>query len=224
MGYLALLTLSAVAFWPRYLSQITAQIDAYTHIHAALALLWCLLLIVQPVLARNHRPIHRRLGAISYVIAPSFVAASLLLAHARFRAMSDASFQVEAPSLFLPLSAVLLFSLSYLLAIRYRRNLSLHARFMILTGLPMIDPVLGRVIYFFGPQLPNPLLYQVITFSLTDLVVAILLFRPFLLRQFRTTYAAASASFPLVHMAWFTVAQTSTWLAFASWFRALPLP
>jgi hypothetical protein len=224
VGYATLLALSSAAFWPKYLSRLTADIDPYTHLHAAIALLWCLLLIVQPILARRHRPAHRRLGAVSYVLAPSFVVASLLLAHQRFRAMSDATFATEAPSLFLPLSAVLLFSLSYLLAIRYRRNVALHARFMILTGLPMIDPVLGRVLFFFFAPLPNPLLYQAVTFGLTDLVVAVLLFRPFLVPRLRATYAAAGASFPLLHLAWFTVAQSSAWLPFAAWFRSLPLP
>lgn len=224
LGYFALLALSAAAFWPRYLSRLTAGVDPFTHFHAALALLWCLLLIVQPLLARRHRPAHRRLGAASYLLAPSFVVASVLLAHQRFRAMSDAAFRSEAPSLFLPLSAVMLFSVSYLLAIRFRRNLSLHARFMILTGLPMIDPVLGRLLFFFCPPLPHPLLYQVITFGITDVVVATLLFLPPLVPRFRTTYAAAAALFPIAHLAWFTFAQGSMWLPFASWFRALPMP
>ena len=224
LAYSALLVLSAVAFWPKYLSRLTGNIDPYTHVHAVLASMWCLLLIVQPVLARTHRRFHRRLGTLSYVLAPTFALASLLLAHQRFRAMNDATFQTEAPSLFLPLSAVVLFSLSYLLAIRYRRTVHLHARFMVLTGLPMIDPVLGRILFFFGPTVPNPLFYQVITFGLTDLLIAILVFRPFLPLRFRGPFAALGATFPAAHIAWFTLAQSPNWLPLATWFRALPLP
>ena len=42
--------------------------------------------------------------------------------------MDAAKFQQEAPSLFLPLSAVCLFVMSYALAIFYRRAIPLHAR------------------------------------------------------------------------------------------------
>src|SRR5512133_2894592 len=104
-GFLALLLLAVLAFWPRYLSLLGSPIDPYTHLHAAFATLWCLLLISQPLLVRRHRQLHRRLGGLSYVLAPGFAAASLLLAHSRFRAMDEATFQKEAPSLFLPLSA-----------------------------------------------------------------------------------------------------------------------
>jgi hypothetical protein len=182
------------------------------------------LLITQPLLLPRHREAHRRLGAISYVLARAFGIASLLLAHARFRAMDDAKFYQEAASLYLPLSAVVLFTVSYALAMYYRRTMALHARFMILTGLPMIDPVLGRVLFFYGPSLPHPLLYQAITFGLTDLVVIGLLVRPHLRPSLRLKYGLATILFVAAHLGWFTFAQSITWLPIAAWFRRLPLP
>jgi hypothetical protein len=223
-SYFGLLILAGFAFWPLYLSRLGTDIDPYTHWHALLATCWCALLIAQPLLIPRHRKAHRRLGAASYVLAPAFGIASLLLAHARFRAMNEAKFQDEAASLFLPLSAVFLFAVSYALALHYRHTMPLHARFMILTGLPMIDPVLGRILFFYGPSLPNPLLYQAITFGLTDLIVLGLLVWPHIPHRFRTAYGFPAALFPVAHLGWFTLAQSSGWLPFASWFRSLPLP
>ena len=223
-GYVALLLLAAVAFWPRYLSRPVGEIDPYTHAHAAVALAWVFLLIGQPLLLRRHRSLHRRIGRLSYVLAPLFVLASLLLAHARFRAMDGATFQGEAPSLFLPLSAVALFGISYTFAIVHRHTAQLHGRFMIATGLPMIDPVLGRVLYYYGPQLANPLHYQLITFGLTDLILVVLLVRPALPRPLLRAFLYPALAFPIAHLAWFTVVQGPGWLPVASWFRSLPLP
>ena len=222
-GFLALFLLATVAFWPRYLSLLGSPIDPFTHLHAVLASLWCLLLIAQPVLVRRSRPLHRRLGAISYVIAPCFLVASVLLAHSRFRAMDEATFIQEAPSLFLPLSAVVLFSVSYILAIRHRHTMALHARFMIATGLPMIDPVVGRLLFFFGPTLPHPLHYQLVTFLITDALLLALLMRPPLAPSLRPAFFVPVALFPLAHIAWFTIVQHPEWVPFAAWFRRLPL-
>jgi len=222
-SYLGLLVLAGVAFWPLYLSRLGAGIDSYTHWHAFLAACWCSLLIAQPLLLPGHRQAHRTLGAVSYIVAPAFALASLLLAHARFHAMDGTKFQQEASSLFLPLSAVCLFVSFYALALFYRRVMTLHARFMILTGLPMIDPVLGRVLFFYGPSLPNPLLYQAITFGLTDLVVIGLVAWPRMTPRLRAGYALPAVIFPVLHVAWFTFAQTTRWLPIAAWFRGLPL-
>ena len=49
-----MLLIALISFWPSYLSQLGAQ-TAYTHLHASLAGLWILMLIVQPILIRKRR-------------------------------------------------------------------------------------------------------------------------------------------------------------------------
>jgi hypothetical protein len=88
----------------------------------------------------------------------------------------------------------------------------------------MVDPVLGRVLYFYAPALPHPLLYQAITFGITDLVLAAMLLLPFPAPRMRLRYALPAALFPLMHLAWFTVVQRPAWQPIAAWFRDLPLP
>ena len=222
--FAALLVAAGFAFWPFYLSRLNEDIDAYTHFHAVVATAWCVLLIVQPFLIRaGRRDLHRRIGALSYLIAPLVLVASTLLANLRFRAMDEAKFAAEAANLFLPLQAVVLFGLAYVLAMVWRKTPALHARFMIATGLVLIDPVVGRLVPFYGPRLPHPLVNEAITYGLTDAILLALLWRPRMPPRQRRLFAAGAAAFPIAHAGWFTLAQSPAWVPFAAWFRALPL-
>jgi hypothetical protein len=222
--FLALFGGAILAFWPHYLSRLPGGGDAYTHIHAVVAVAWCALLIAQPLLIRARRhDLHRRLGTMSRVVAPLFVIAALLLAHYHTLAIDDPRFVSRAPSLFLGLSATVQFAVAYGLALRFRQTAALHARFMIATGLTMIDPVVVRVLSFYAPPFSHPLMYQVFGYGLCDLVLLLLLWRPSLSARNRRIFAAGAAIFPACHLAWFTVVQGPLWAAFTAWFRALPL-
>ena len=153
-----------------------------------------------------------------------FVVASLLLAHAHTLPVDDPKFVVRAPSLFLGMSATVQFAVAYVLALRFRRTTALHARFMMATGLTMIDPVLVRVLSFYAPPFSQPLLYQVCGYGLCDVVLLLLLWRPALSARNRRIFLGGVAIFPACHLAWFTVVQGPLWVAFTAGFRALPLP
>ncbi len=227
-GYVfaALLLAAGFAFWPRYLSRLAQPepIDRYTHFHAAVATLWCLLLIVQPFLVRGgRRPLHRKLGALAWIVGPLLLVASLLLTHARFRAMDAATFRAEAPNMYLPLQATVTFAWAWALAMAFRKTQPLHARFMIATGLTLLDPVVGRILGFYAPPFANPLHYQLVTFGLCDAALLALLWRPPMAPRPRRVFAVGAAVFLLVHLGWFTWAQAPGWWAVAARFRDLPL-
>ena len=222
--FAALFVGALFAFWPRYLSRFGEDIDRYTHFHAAVATVWCLLLIVQPFLIRaGRRDLHRRLGVLSWAVGPLLVAASLLLTNARFRAMDSSTFAAEAVNMYLPLQASVTFAWAWALAMAFRRTTPLHARFMIATGLVLLDPVGGRLLYYYGPPLANPAHTQILTFGLADLILLGLLWRPRMAPRPQRIFAAGAALFPLVHAGWFTLAPGPAWTKFAAWFRDLPL-
>ena len=75
----------------------------------------------------------------------------------------------------------------------------------------------------FGPALPHPLHYQLMTFLVADAVLLALVLRPPLAPSFRAAFFVPAALFPILHIAWFTIAQRPEWLPFATWFRRLPL-
>jgi hypothetical protein len=187
-------------------------------------LAWCGLLIVQPFLIRaQRRSWHRALGVLSYGVAPTVVVASVLLAHSRFRSMDNPTFAVEARNLYLPLSALALFCLAYGGGILYRRSPALHARFMICTALTMIDPILGRILAFYLPPLPDDLYYQAITYGFADVILLSLAIRDRAQNPGRWVFPAMLAAFVVAHALWFTWAQSDGWRLVASWFRELPL-
>ncbi len=221
---IALAILSFFAFWPGYLSQPQESIDRYTHFHAGTATLWLALLIVQPVLVIKRRfHFHRWLGRFSWALASVFVIAAILLAHSRVASADAGAFANAAYILYLPISATLLFVMSFVLAILHRASLPLHSRFMACTALILVDPVLGRILLFYGVDLPQFWHYQVVPFGI-EIVIVLWLART--ISQdipWRRAFSYFAIFYSLVLVSWFFVPTTQPWLTFAAWFRDLPL-
>jgi len=146
---LAIFPLAALAFWPGYLATIgTAPLQM--HAHGVTATLWLLLLIAQSwtIHAGNNR-LHRTLGTSSLVLFPLFLAGGSMI----FLGMAQRF--VEAPSPFYPLFApglawidvvsVAAFAWCYYSALRTRREVQLHARYMLATVIFLLPPILGRL-------------------------------------------------------------------------------
>lgn len=130
-GAFTLAVLAVPAFWPGYLSTLPGGSDVYVHAHALAGASWLALLVAQPLLLRSgHARWHRRLGRLSWGLAPCFVLSAVLLAHARFSRMDATRFAAEAYTLYLPLSAALLFACAYALAMRRKHDAPLHGRLM----------------------------------------------------------------------------------------------
>lgn len=216
--------LVVVAFWPLYFSRPFAAIDLYTHFHALTGSLWFVLLIAQPLSIHYRRlALHRALGRCSYVLAPLFVLAGVLLSHHRLASMSDETFAAEGYSHYLPFYASVVFAAAYALGLRYRRVPKAHGRFMLLTAMPLVDPVIGRVLFFYFPPLPSPWLYQAVTFALATAAAGLLVFsyraQPAARRALVTYFSLLVA----LELGWFTFALTAPWLYVVAWFRSLPL-
>ena len=216
--------LVVAAFWPLYLSRPFAAADPYTHFHALTGTLWFLLLIAQPLSVRYRRlALHRALGRCSYVLAPLFVIAGVLLSHHRLASMSDETFAAEGYSHYLPFYASAVFAGAYALGLRYRRVPKAHGRFMLLTAMPLVDPVIGRVLFFYFPPLPSPWLYQAVTFSLATAAAGLLVFSYRAQPAARRALATYFSLLVVLELGWFTIALTSPWLYVVAWFRGLPL-
>lgn len=223
-GALLLLTLSAVAFWPAYLSKMGAA-ESYTHAHAALGTAWLVLLAAQPLLIHaGLRAQHRHLGRAGVVVGIAFVVSGVLVAHRSVARMTAEQFAREGAFVYLPLAMAVVFAAALALALRWRSSPAVHARFMACTALPLLDPLLARILYHYGPPLPADPMYQVPAFLLAGLL---------LLRLGQSLPATAPGGrafrwFALGVVAallgFFVVPQTAAWHAFAAWFRVLPMP
>ena len=213
-----------LAFWPMYLSRPLGASDRYTHLHAIAGTLWLGLLIVQPLAIQRFRyTLHRWLGRSTFVLAPLFFIAGILLSHHRLVSMDDATFAVEGYSHFLPFYASIVFGTAYLLGLMYRHLQDAHGRFMLLTAIPLIDPVIGRILFFYFPPLPHPLLYQAITFSLATVAAAFLVFSYKGPASPRRALIGYFVLLVMLEIGWFTIARTGAWVDLVMWFRSLPL-
>jgi uncharacterized membrane protein len=145
IGYLFLLfiPLTFLGFYKTYFvlsPEFTGTVDIYTHIHALVASIWVTILIIQPLLIRykNFR-LHRFLGKISYFI---FFALVLSFIPQMIKEYGKGLFPLNATF------DIVLLMLFYILAIKNKKDVAIHMRYMIAIALIFIGPTLGRIIYF----------------------------------------------------------------------------
>ncbi len=211
--------LALVAFWPSYLSQ-PSSFAPYTHLHAAAASIWMILLIAQSwAIGARRVAQHRLFGKLSYVFAPLLVVSILLLAHSRIKGIAAADYPLQTYILYLQFSLGFLFALSYGLAIWNRRSVARHSRFMVCTALTLVDPVVVRILFWL---FPNQTWYQWATFGLTDLVFLILIWLERGNRAGRGVFPAMLAVFLVAQVpALFGLTFSPLWQAFAAWYASL---
>ncbi|WP_375444625.1 hypothetical protein [uncultured Fibrella sp.] len=163
--FIGLLVITFLGFYPTYLVKFP-RFEGFTsahHFHGFVALLWILLLIVQPFLIRAKQySLHRQVGKLGYVIMPLVMLSLFLVARAGYyrniRVISEADTLAGLtngiPDLFF---LGTLFSLGMI----YRKNTSYHLRFLASTGLMMLGPGLGRLLVV-AAALPVPVAIPII--------------------------------------------------------------
>jgi hypothetical protein len=218
--FVAFFALALLAFWPSYISR-PATFAPFTHLHAATASIWMILLIAQSwAIGARKVLLHRRLGKMSYIFAPLVVISVLLLAHGRIQGISGASYAIQTYILYLQLSLAMLFALSYALAIWNRRSVARHSRFMVCTALTLVDPILIRILFWIDPA-PD-WNYQWLTFGLTDLAFLILIWLERANRAGRAVFPSMLGLFVLAQLpALLGLTGSPLWQSFARWFASL---
>ena len=145
----ALIAATVFAFWRSYFG-ILSDAGAGFHAHGVTASLWMLLLLAQSYTPhRGQIPLHRALGRTTFVAMPLFAAGSMGVVHsmAAGTAGGNPFYALWGARLaFIDLLAFGLVLYAVGMALRYRRNVRLHSGYMLSTALPLVSPVLGRVI------------------------------------------------------------------------------
>lgn len=220
---LALLIIAVLAFWPSYFSPGLGTSSVYIHLHAATAALWMCLLIIQPWLIRTYRfDLHKTIGRISYVLVPLVLLCILLLANFRIRTASEANYQIQTFILYLQVSLGVLFAACFVLAMVFRRDSEIHARFMICSALTLIDPIFARILFVIIPDLVQH--HQWITNGITDLLFVLLIVAERRNRSARWVFPTMLAVFILAQIpALLLLTNWPIWQHFAEWFKNIPL-
>jgi len=148
--YLSLAFLVAVAgFVPSYWSKPPSRFDLWVHIHGISATLFFALTIAQAWLAKSGRfRAHRPLGIAALVNATVAVVSMLVIAP------NVLKIPFPDPDLgyafyFVDVIAVGLFAVLVLLAMRHRRDMELHSRYIIAALLAPLPAAASRLLRFF---------------------------------------------------------------------------
>ncbi len=148
-----LLLLTVPAFWPFYFSRLS-EVPWQFHFHSITAGLWMLLLIWQSwSIHHGRRAAHRASGLASFVLAPVFLAAGLLIVQSMVgRSGPFEDMYANRLALF-DLIAVAAFACFVFGAFRHRRNIRLHSGYMLATMFLLVNPIVARLILQWVPGL-----------------------------------------------------------------------
>jgi hypothetical protein len=218
-----------VAFWPSYFSRLGDQPSIHHHAHGIAMSLWLALLITQASLMRaGNRALHRRLGLVSYALVPIIVIVTIRFVHYTVR---------EAPNLgdyglfFVALVVMTLvtFVALFALAMLYRKQPAVHARFMLSTLFPLFPPVTDRLIARFMPavidwvpRIGGGEILQVAGFVIADTILVGLAVWDWSANR-RRVFPVALAIVVAGQAAILNFHRFGFWQAFGSWFVSQPL-
>ena len=175
-----LLALAILGFWNSYFSKLfdsLADFNGYFHFHAIMATLWLLILIIQPTLInRGKWQLHRRVGFYAHFLMGLFFISVILLTHYQYNTENPPHFI----GVFIPFKDLLVLTVAYFIAMRYRKIAGIHARAMIATGIVFIEPALIRAVGTLFPKLDNRYLWTIaiIYFIIVLLIVLGRKYRP----------------------------------------------
>lgn len=174
--FLLLLVIAFIGFFPSYYARL-GKASFTHHFHGILATLWMLLLIGQAWLMRQRAlKLHRAIGKASIFLVVLFAVSGLMIVHDMLTRTGGFAMAFGARLAFLDTVAVLYFVFAYAMAIRHRRDVHLHARYMASTAILLLPPAAGRIIG--GMILPPPPSFPVafhLSFILAELVVLALI-------------------------------------------------
>lgn len=147
--YLALLiALAGFAFWRDYLGALAKAPGAW-HLHGITATIWLALLALQSWSIHERRgALHRALGAASLFFFPVFLAGGMGVVQTMSRATAsgDIFYVIYGTRLgTLDLTSVVVLAWLFHQALSQRRNIQLHARYMMATPLFLVPPTIGRI-------------------------------------------------------------------------------
>ncbi len=223
--FVIFLLLAVAAFWFTYWTRLGEQENYRMHLHGIALFLWCVMLITQAILARSNRnALHRNLGRLSYFLIPFMVLTTLDLLKYKVDHLASPS-AMDYWFISLVLNAVIALLIFYVLAIKYRKVVALHSRFMVSTVFPMFTPVTDRLIAFYIPGLKHYLpviegnpIRPVAGFILCDALLLLLCITDWKSKRTRWVFPFVLAVMLLYHYSVMNFYRFGFWQSFGQWF------
>ena len=147
---------------------------------------------------------------------------AILLAHYRLnvRGLSAEGLYILGLQVFI----LIQFTVCYTMAMWYRKQPDLHARWMICTAFSLLDPIFARILYFNFIQVPFETgIMEYFTYTFIDLIVIALIIRDWKSEQRRDVFLPVLIMLLVTQLPTQFVLKIPAWEAFAGWFMNLHL-
>lgn len=153
VGFVLFVTI--VGFWASYFTRI-GDVPLAFHLHAFSATSWLLLLIVQSASIHNrHNNFHKLMGKASFALFPLLIIGFVMIINVSadsFASQANPFIAVVGPAFGIGMAiAIAAYLTLYYLALRHRRNIKLHAGFMLATPLILFESPFIRILDQFFP-------------------------------------------------------------------------
>ena len=138
-----------LGFWPSYWASI-ANVPLAFHVHAISSTVWLLLLIVQSVaIHRRANAFHKQMGQASFVLFPFLILGFVMIINVsaqRYAAAESEFILHNGPAFGIGMAiAIAAYLTLFYQALKQRRNIRLHAGYMLATPMILFESPFSRV-------------------------------------------------------------------------------
>ena len=145
-------------FWATYFSVVAEPMPAGFHVHAVTSMAWLLLLIAQHVsIHRRANALHKQMGRASFALFPLLIVGFVMIINVtadRYVAQENDFIMYAGPKFGGALTiALLAYCTLFFLALKHRRNIRLHAGYMLATPMILFESPFGRLMDQYIPWL-----------------------------------------------------------------------
>jgi hypothetical protein len=211
--FIAILLLAPLGF-RKYILNLNnvTQSNYILHAHAILMITWCIMLIVQPILIKYRKyDLHKLIGKISYVIVPLIIFSVVkMIKFSYLLRLEQNSVRESLNKTLLPFTQIILFTMYYAAAIVKRQNSFLHMRFIIISSLILLSPIIGRFKYsFIDLNMIN------VSMWIVNIILIILIIHDYINKKNYKIYLIALFFYSLSHFIILHFGYTNIWQNFA---------
>jgi hypothetical protein len=177
--------------------------------------------LLQPWLYRTgNLKWHRVLGKTSFVLVPLIFVSGLNMIHLMLVNMENYPPVIPYQLAFIDFTVLPLFILFYSLAVIHRKNIQLHARYMVCTIIGPLIPALTRMLFII-PAIDSFDKSLNISYAIMEVVILILLFDDKRSGKVRLPYGLALVVFSIDHVVMNFASQWTWWRSLMDAFAGL---
>jgi hypothetical protein len=193
------------------------------HTHGVTLILWCFMLFLQAFLIRiKKHALHKQVGKFSYLLVPILLFTTLDLLKYR---LPETLGTMDYFFVALVMNALIVFVVFYAFAIYYKKQPTMHARYMVCTAFPMFTPITDRIqsIYFpssisYLPTIEGNPVVPVVGFTIADLILLGLCIWDWRSHRRWNVFPLALACLLLYHYSVLNFYKFGFWKMFCDWF------